>query len=81
VAIRCNSFEPQALEITAGATVQWTNYDAVPHTVTYAGGPARFDCGTLERNQFCRVQFTVRGSFAYFSNDRPNTMKGTLVVR
>lgn len=38
VTLRDNQFDPRNLSVERGATVRWTNEDAVEHTVTAASG-------------------------------------------
>jgi plastocyanin len=81
VDIKDIKFVPMELTVRAGNTIQWTNSDQVPHTVTKGTGPGQnFDSkkidpgGTYERN------FPDKGTINYVCTIHPN-QKGTLVVR
>lgn len=81
VSISDFAFQPDAIEVGAGATVTWTNEDGVPHTVTAgtpdAGGDAfdeRVDAGGT-----AEVGFDETGTFDYFCAIHP-TMTGQVVV-
>ncbi|RSO04669.1 copper-binding protein, partial [Streptomyces sp. WAC 06725] len=50
VDIMGNKFgDGKQLVVKVGETVQWTNHDTAPHTVTTTKGPKKFDSGTLEK--------------------------------
>ncbi len=69
------SFEPATLDVTAGATVIWTNDGRAPHTVT--GDFA--DSGILEPGQTFSHTFTESGEFGYICAIHPQ-MTGTIRV-
>ncbi len=76
VDIADNAFSPDSLEISVGDTVQWTNMDAVPHTVTFADGP---DSGQLTTGTTFSHTFDEAGEFSYTCTIHPS-MQGTVVV-
>ena len=69
------AFEPAALEVSAGATVVWTNDGQAPHTVT--GDFA--DSGILEPGQTFSHTFAEGGAFRYVCAIHPQ-MEGTVNV-
>jgi plastocyanin len=69
------SFEPATLDVTAGATVVWTNDGVAPHTVT--GDFA--DSGVLEPGQTFSHTFAEIGDYSYVCAIHPQ-MTGTIRV-
>jgi plastocyanin len=72
-------YQPSALTVRAGETVEWKNDGMVPHTATSVDGKA-FDSGQIETGASWRVTLTRKGTFDYICTLHPN-MKGRLVVR
>ena len=70
---------PDPLEIPVGATVTWTNSDAVPHTATAQDREA-LQSGTLNQGDSYSQTFDQPGTFDYFCEFHAN-MKGTIVVQ
>ncbi|HUH79071.1 MAG TPA: cupredoxin family copper-binding protein [Methanoregula sp.] len=80
VAIKGLEFNPGSVTIGAGATVTWTNFDDVPHTVTsLSPSPEKFDSGSISRGQTFSRTFTLAGTYPYTCTIHP-FMKGTVVV-
>ena len=77
VAIRDQSFNPPTLEIPAGTSVNWTNLDATPHTVTSDDGT--FDSGSLATHESFSYRFDTPGTYIYHCSDHPE-MTGTITV-
>lgn len=77
-------FAPQALEIPRGTVVEWTNRDAVPHTVTEGtpegGGTRLFDSPLLATGDVFRFTFREAGSWVYFCRTHANVMRDARVV-
>ena len=69
------AFEPATLDVTAGATVVWTNDGQAPHTVT--GEFA--DSGVLEPGRTFSHTFAESGEFSYVCAIHPQ-MTGTIRV-
>jgi plastocyanin len=69
--------QPQ-LDVTVGTTVEWTNRDPLPHTVTAAD--RSFDSGLIQPGETYRRTFTQAGSYSFFCVPHP-FMKGVVVVR
>ncbi len=77
ISIKNLTFGPP-LVITAGTTVEWTNDDPLPHTVTAAD--KSFDSGLVDPGKKFRHTFTRAGTFSFFCVPHP-FMKGTVEVR
>jgi plastocyanin len=71
------AFQPSRIEIAAGTTVEWTNSDAVAHTVTAAD--RGFDSGNMAPGATWRYTFTKPGTYQFFCTLHP-FMKGVVVV-
>jgi plastocyanin len=76
VAIEDSAFNPQAVEISTGDTVRWTNMDSVDHSVA---GPS-FNSGIIMPGQSFEFLFTDAGTYNYNCSIHPS-MEGTVVVR
>jgi plastocyanin len=72
------AFMPDALEITAGTTVTWTNTDSVAHTSTSNG--SGWDSGTIAPGRGFSFTFQSAGTFPYHCAIHPG-MVGSVVVR
>ena len=75
-------FEPAAVTIHTGDTVEWKNDDFVPHTATAdseAQKPA-FDSGTIDTGAAWRYVAQKKGTYNYSCTFHPN-MKGKLIVQ
>lgn len=68
----------QNLTVKVGTTVQWTNQDDVPHTVTAEGG--KFKSNFLNKGQTYSFTFGEAGSLKYFCEVHSDTMRATVVV-
>jgi plastocyanin len=77
VAIQNFAFEPAEARVAVGATITWTNYDLVAHTVTFRNGMA--DSGLMRPRQTFSHTFTSPGVFEYYCRVHPN-MVGSVVV-
>jgi plastocyanin len=71
------AFEPATLEVSAGATVSWTNSGQVVHTVTADNGA--FNSGEMSPGATVTGAFDTPGTFTYHCSIHPN-MTGTLIV-
>jgi plastocyanin len=80
--IRQFTFSPSPLVVSPGASVMWTNRDAIEHSVT-SGSPDApgnaFDSGFLSQEQAFSIRFDEPGEYAYFCRRHP-FMQGTLTV-
>jgi plastocyanin len=79
VTIRLVKFSPEMIEIKTGQTVEWTNDDLTPHTVT-SQGAGDLNSGSIDAGTSWRHTFTQAGSFQYYCAFHPE-MKGTVVVK
>jgi plastocyanin len=74
------AYGPRELTVPAGSRVTWVNRDDVPHTVTSADQPRRFNSGTLDTDgQFTHL-FTTPGTYEYFCAVHPK-MTGKVIVK
>jgi plastocyanin len=64
--------------VPAGTTVEWTNGDAVVHTVS--ADDASFNSGAIAPGATWRATFTRPGTYAYHCGPHP-FMKGVVIVR
>ena len=78
VAIRSFSFSPANLQVTAGATVTWTNQDSAPHTITFRDSSLK-SSGVLNRGDTFSYTFTKAGVYTYYC-DLHQTMVGQVTV-
>jgi plastocyanin len=81
VAIRDYNFEPAPVTVHSGDTVEWKNYDSVPHTATEDGGATApvFDSGNIAPGATWRFLAQKQGKYQYKCTLHPY-MKGELVV-
>ena len=92
VAIELVAFQPETVEIETGQTVTWTQNDPGAHTVTSgtveqdATGSARtsadgtFDSGDLTKGETFSFTFDEAGTYPYFCELHPATMRGEIQV-
>lgn len=77
VTIQGFAFGPDAVTVTVGDTVTWSNQDNVGHTAT--AGDGTFDTGTISAGGTASATFSTAGTFAYACAIHPS-MTGTVVV-
>jgi plastocyanin len=77
VEIQGMQFVPAEVTVAVGDTVEWTNVDLVPHTVT---SPGLFDSQSLSTRQQWRYTVTQAGELAYTCTFHP-TMRAKLTAR
>lgn len=91
VVMKLIAFKPEAITVEAGTTVTWRQTDPGFHTVTSGtvtqeGGGVQaepdgsFDSGQISTGKTFRFTFEDRGTFAYFCNVHPATMRGEVTV-
>ena len=71
------AFGPNALKVSAGQAVTWTNNDDTPHQITVTGGNQRSD--VMLKGQSATLSFDAAGNIAYTCGLHPS-MKGTIEV-
>jgi plastocyanin len=70
---------PQSrLEVARGTVIEWTNRDAVMHTVSADDGS--WDSGAIQPGERWRARFDEPGIYAFHCGPHP-FMKGTVIVR
>jgi len=79
VNIRLMKFSPETIELKTGQTVEWTNNDLTPHTVT-SQGTGDLNSGSIDPGASWRHTFTQAGSFPYYCTFHPD-MKATVTVK
>ncbi|HEX5521465.1 MAG TPA: cupredoxin family copper-binding protein [Longimicrobiaceae bacterium] len=72
------SFVEERIVVPAGTTVEWTNGDAVVHTVS--ADDASFNSGAIAPGGTWRATFTRPGTYAYHCGPHA-FMKGVVIVR
>ena len=72
------SFTPQALNVSVGTTVTWTNSDDVPHNVVSTDKV--FKSKTMDTDEKFSYSFTTPGTYKYYCSLHPR-MTGTVVVK
>jgi amicyanin len=71
------SYMQPRISVTVGTTVEWTNSDPLPHTVTAVD--KSFNSGLIQPGKTYRHTFTKAGTYNYFCQPHP-FMKGVVVV-
>jgi len=81
VEIRELKFQPAAVTVHEGETVEWKNDDIVPHTATADGEGEKpiFDSGDIQTGAAWRHVAQQRGTYTYSCTLHPN-MHGKLIV-
>lgn len=89
--MRLIAFRPESLAVPVGTTVTWKQQDAGTHTVTsgtVTQGPGdvttapdgKFDSGNLATDATFQFTFDTAGTFPYFCQIHPATMRGEVQV-
>jgi plastocyanin len=79
IVIREAKFQPAALTVKVGDTVNWRNDDIVPHTAT-STEPKKFDSGILPVGSSWKYVVTKGGTYFYNCTLHPN-MKAKFIVQ
>lgn len=72
-------FEPAAVTVARGDTIDWINEDLVAHSVTSVAG-GRFDSHAIAPGGKWRYRATTPGRYPYACTFHP-TMQATLIVK
>jgi plastocyanin len=92
VVLHLIAYQPDALDVPVGMTVTWTQQDAGFHTVTSgtaevaASGAVMvhpsgvFDSDKLATGKQFAFRFTEAGTYRYFCEIHPATMRGMVTV-
>jgi plastocyanin len=80
-----NMFMPDAVAISAGTTLKWTNESNIPHNVVgiynSTAGQKAVDSGFFEANEGWQYTFSEKGAFEYRCTIHSEEgMKGTIIV-
>ena len=76
--MRDMTFRPLRIQVAAGATVIWSNSDAMVHTLTSDDG--QWSSGAIEPGTTWRRRFDRPGTYTFHCTPHP-FMKGVVVVR
>ena len=71
------SYLQPKITVAVGTTIEWTNSDPLPHTVT--ANDKTFNSGLIQPGKTFRHTFTKAGTFDYYCIPHP-FMKGVIVV-
>ncbi len=71
------AFGPNAIKVSAGQAVTWTNSDDTPHQITVTGSNQRSE--VMLKGQSATLKFDAAGNIAYICGLHPS-MKGTVEV-
>ncbi len=76
-------FSPSSLTVPVNTIVQWTNNDAIQHTVTSTTVPANgaFDSSLINPGTSVCFKFTTAGTYNYHCSIHPLTMIGVVTVQ
>ena len=84
VSMKDIQFQPDAVSVSKGGTVTWTNDESVGHDVTKKGGPgADFksgDPGGMQGGDTFKQKFDTAGEVSYVCTVHP-TMTGSVTVK
>ena len=75
---RSYRFEPEAITVSAGATVTWTNSDNFSHSVQFEGETAPGQ--VMRQGEQAKRTFDAAGTFPYLCTFHPRDMTGTVIV-
>lgn len=76
--VKSYKFDPQVIEVAAGAEVRWTNEDDFPHNVhLLTGSDETYD---LPIGQSASITFDEAGDFYYECSLHPQQMRGKVIV-
>lgn len=70
-------FEPETIEVEAGATVTWRNEDRFTHTVQVEGQEDH----EVEPGESVSITFAEPGTYAYVCTLHSKDMEGEVIVR
>jgi plastocyanin len=70
-------FDPETIQIKAGATVTWTNNDNFTHTVEVDGQPDH----KVDRGDSFSIAFDRPGTYHYVCTLHSHDMHGTVIVK
>lgn len=81
--IQNDSFKPSEMNITSGTQITWINKDNVNHSVT-SGTPDNptelFDSGNIQPDSTFSYTFETIGTFKYYCKNKPDMLKGKIIV-
>lgn len=69
-------FAPEAITVTAGSTVTWTNHDNFTHNVMFDGSEPM----TMAPGESATRDFPEAGTYSYVCTFHPTDMTGSVLV-
>jgi len=81
VDMKNNTFGPEAIKVASGATVTWTNQDAVTHNVTFDGGAVTPSGPVGAGVAKALAMPTAAGTYSYHCTIHGSAMSGTVQVQ
>lgn len=78
VTISNYEYDPATITVPVGSTVQFTNRDSTPHTVTSKESGV-FESGPIDTGETGRIKLEEPGTYTYYCAFHP-FMKGTIRV-
>jgi plastocyanin len=80
VSMKNTLYVPMDVKVRKGGTIEWTNDDPFPHTVTKGSGPGpKFDSGSVDGGGTFEQKFDTAGKIDYVCTIHPN-QTGTITV-
>ena len=73
-------FAPDAISVTAGTTVTWTNHDNFTHSVQFLDGGLPTEPMLMQPGATTTFTFTTPGTYRYQCHLHPQNMQGTVAV-
>ena len=73
-------FTPEAISVTAGTTVTWTNHDNFTHSVQFLDGGLPTEPLQMQPSASTTFTFATPGTYAYQCHLHPQDMRGTVTV-
>jgi plastocyanin len=80
IAYRNIAISPDTVKVKVDATIRWTNFDAIEHNVTSAGGPRRFASKNFGEGATFTFKAERPGVIHYLCTIHPTSMNGTIEV-
>ncbi|HWG09429.1 MAG TPA: plastocyanin/azurin family copper-binding protein [Solirubrobacteraceae bacterium] len=80
IAYRNIAIAPDTVRVKVGSTIRWTNFDAIAHNVTSAGGPQKFASNDFGEGGTFEIRALRPGVIHYLCTLHPATMNGTIEV-
>jgi plastocyanin len=73
-------FAPEAISVTTGTTVTWTNHDNFTHSVQFVDGGLPAEPLLMQPGATATFTFAAPGTYGYQCHLHPQNMRGTVTV-